>query len=97
LEENQAVLPPVVLTEMLSDPKLDEEVRKLIEQLPILETRPGFWQRSGTTRARVLAQRLRARLADTLISKSCIDHGVVLITRDSDFRHFERHAGLHLV
>lgn len=97
LEENQAVLPPVVLTEILSDPKLAREVRKLIEELPILETRTGFWQRAGMTRAKVLARRLRARLADTLISQSCLDHGVPLITRDSDFRHFDQHAGLRLV
>jgi predicted nucleic acid-binding protein len=97
LEEGQAVLPPVVLTEILSDPKLAKEVRNLIEQLPILETRAGFWQRAGTTRAKVLSRRLRARLADTLISQSCIDHGIYLISRDSDFRHFEQHAGLHLM
>jgi predicted nucleic acid-binding protein len=57
----------------------------------------GFWERAAATRATVLAKKLRARLADTLIAQSCIDHGVALVTRDSDFRHFARHAGLVLV
>jgi predicted nucleic acid-binding protein len=38
----------------------------------------------------------RARLADTLIAQSCIDHGVRLVTRDADFRHFARIGGLRL-
>ena len=96
LEQNQAVLPPVVLTEILSDPNLDPRVHRLIGELPLLETRPGFWKRAGYTRGRVLIKRLRARLADTLIAQACIDHEIALITRDSDFRHFSKHAGLIL-
>jgi predicted nucleic acid-binding protein len=38
----------------------------------------------------------RARLADSLIAQSCIDHGVRLVTRNDDFRHFSRHGGLRL-
>ncbi len=92
----QAVLPPVVLTEILCDPKLDRRVHRLMADLPVLETDPGFWKRAAATRARVLAKRLRARLADTLVAQSCIDHRTPLITRDRDFGHFARHAGLEL-
>jgi len=97
LGSGQAVLPPVVLTELLSDPKLDRRVATLLRDLPVLELLPGFWERAGVTRARLLARRLRARLADSLISQSCIDHRTVLLARDSDFRHFARHAGLRLL
>ena len=96
LESSRAVLPPVVLVEILSDPKLDPRVSRLLSALPLLELHSGFWERAAATRAKVLARRLRARLADTLISQSCIDHGTPLITRDADFRHFARHAGLEL-
>jgi predicted nucleic acid-binding protein len=44
----------------------------------------------------LLARRLRARLADTLIAQSCIDNDVALITRDADFRHFAKYCGLRL-
>jgi predicted nucleic acid-binding protein len=93
----QAALPPVVLVELLSVPKLDRDITGLIRALPVLETDDGFWERAALTRSVVLSRRLRARLADTLIAQSCLDHGVPLITRDSDFRHFAAHAGLVLV
>ena len=96
LEMSLAVLPPVAVTELLSFPRLDHEVETLVLGLPVLETLPGFWERAARTRSTVLAKRLRARLADTLIAQSCLDHGVPLITRDRDFRHFVRHAGLIL-
>ena len=94
---NQVVLPPVVLTEILSDPKLDRRVSRLLRELPVLEVLPGFWERAASTRARILASRRRAPLADTLISQSCIDHQAPLITRDRDFRHFAEYAGLELI
>lgn len=97
LELQQVVLPPVVLTEILSARGLDERVRDFFLDLPLLELRPGFWNRAASTRSSLLDQKLRPRLADTLIAQSCIDQGIALITRDSDFRHFSRHAGLALV
>jgi predicted nucleic acid-binding protein len=97
LELNQAVLPPVVLTELLSSPGLHRKVARLIQGLPVLEIQPGFWERAGMLRAKVLKKRLRARLADTLIAQSCLDHRTPLITRDTDFRHFVTHGGLQLL
>jgi predicted nucleic acid-binding protein len=44
----------------------------------------------------LLARKLRARLPDTLIAQSCIDHDIPLIARDTDFRHFAKHCGLKL-
>ena len=60
------------------------------------EARPGYWERAGHLRAKLLARRCRSRLADTLIAQSCLDHGVRLVTRDDDFRHFARLGGLRL-
>jgi predicted nucleic acid-binding protein len=97
LELEQVVLPPIVIAEVLSVPSLDPRVGQLIRGLPRLEIRPGFWERAAATRRRLLGKRLRARLADTLIAQFCIDSGTPLITRDSGFRHFERHVRLRLV
>ena len=96
-ELKHAVLPPVVVTEILSDPKLERRVSRLIRDLPTLDIEPGFWERAATTRAGILSKGLRARLADALITQSCLDVGVSLITRDSDFRHFAKYAGLVLI
>lgn len=96
LADHQACLPPVVLTELLSDPKLPRAVATLITQLPVLRPEPGYWQRTGLLRAKLIARRRRARLADALIAQTCLDHGVRLVTRDLDFRHISRLAGLRL-
>jgi len=96
LADHQACLAPVVLTELLSAPDLPRALAALLARLPVLETHPGFWTRAGQLRAKLLARRHRARLADTLVAQSCLDHGVRLVTRDSDFRHFARLGGLRL-
>ncbi|MDE0126946.1 MAG: PIN domain-containing protein [Bryobacterales bacterium] len=96
LEAAQVVLPPVVLAEVLSDPWLRSDFADLIRLIPVLEIRSGYWERAASTRARILSRRLRARLADSLISQSCLDHETPLITRDRDFRHFAEFAGLQL-
>lgn len=96
LRESQACLPPVVLTELLSDPRLRPEVAELLQQIPLLGLLPGFWERAGRLRSSVLAKGRKARLADTLIAQSCLDHETPLITRDTDFRPF-RSAGLRLL
>src|SRR5687768_937336 len=97
LDHQQLVLPPAVLTELLSDPSLSKSVRALLADLPILELEPGFWQRAGALRAAVLEQKKKARVADALIAQSCLDQSAVLVTRDRDFRHFARTAGLPLL
>jgi predicted nucleic acid-binding protein len=96
LASHQACLPPVVLTELLSDHKLSKDVRALFQELPLLELTEGFWERAGHLRAAALSRKHKAKLADTLIAQVCIDHGVPLITRDEDFRHFTG-AGLTLL
>ena len=85
------------MTELLSDPKVTMAVKDLFLQLPVLEITEGYWQRAGLLRARLLARGRRARLADTLIAQSCLDHDLPLVTRDSDFRHFVRLAGIRIV
>jgi predicted nucleic acid-binding protein len=97
LDHQQLALPPVVLTELLSDPALPRPVRTLIAGLPILEIEPGFWERAGVLRASVLKQKKKARVADALIAQSCLDQSTPLVTRDRDFRQFAAAAGLPLL
>lgn len=96
LADRSAVLPPLVLSELLSEPRLDEEVVTVLLALPLLPPTAGYWERAGRLRASVLARRRKAPLADTLIAQSCLDHQVPLVTRDGDFRHFGR-FGLKLL
>ena len=96
LAQNQAVLPPVVLSELLSDSRLSPSVAGSVKGMPLLPLIDGYWERVGYLRSEVIRRGRRAPLADALIAQSCIDHDVPLITRDGDFRNFAR-AGLKIL
>jgi predicted nucleic acid-binding protein len=97
LANRQVLMAPPVLTELLSQPSLPIEFEQTLLDIPMVETKAGFWQRAGELRAKVLSQERRARLGDALIAQVCIDHGLSLLTRDRDFRAFEEAAGLKLI
>jgi len=97
LADKQVVMAPVVLTELLSDPKLNPDVGHTLATLPLVEVRDGFWSRASALRAEVLRKRRKARLGDALIAQFCVDHKMPLITRDRDFRAFAEAADLDLV
>lgn len=97
LRNRNVAFPPVVITEVLSDPGAGPALVQSLSGIPLLEPTAGYWLRAGVLRARLKKLHLRASLADTLICQSCLDYDVPLLTRDRDFRHFVRHAGLKLV
>jgi predicted nucleic acid-binding protein len=97
LTDRQMLMIPVVLTELLSDPALTSAVAETLSEIPMIEAEPGYWQRAGLLRAKVLSMRRKARLGDALIAQTCIDRGIALLTRDKDFRAFADAAQLKLV
>src|ERR1700694_3678091 len=94
LEERQVLMVPVVLTELLSDPKLPSGVAETLSEVPMIEIEPDYWQRAGILRAKAIAKGRKARLGDALIAQTCIDENVSLLTRDRDFRAFGNATGL---
>ncbi len=92
----ELVLPPVVVTELLSGRASIPAVEDLIREVETLDILQGYWERAGSARRLLHSHRLKARVADALIAQSCLDHKVALVTRDSDFRHFAKHCGLKL-
>ena len=97
LADRQVLMIPVVLTELLSDPGLSPGVADTLSEVPIIEVEPGYWQRAGRLRAKVLSKRRKARLGDALIAQTCVDRGISLLTRDRDFRAFADVARLNLL
>ncbi|HEY5237080.1 MAG TPA: PIN domain-containing protein [Rhizomicrobium sp.] len=96
LTARDIALPPVVVAEMLSDPSAQKEMLQTVAEFPLLPILEGYWERAGQSRRILKTKNVKAKIADTLIAQSCIDHDVALITRDSDFRHFAKHCGLKL-
>ena len=96
LGDRQVLMVPVVLTELLSDPRLPEPVADSLRDVPLIVVSDGYWQRAGELRARVLGRKRKARLGDALIAQSCVDRGIALLTRDRDFLAFAEAGGLDL-
>ena len=97
LGDQQVLMAPAVLSELLSDPKLPANIEKILLGLPLIEIEEGYWQRAGALSAKLLGKKRRARLGDALIAQSCIDRGVALVTRDRDFQAFAEDTGLELL
>lgn len=89
-------LPPVVITEILSDPTASASLAEHVSNIESLEITAGFWERAAETRRSLKRRTLKCKIADALIAQSCLDHSVALITRDADFRHFAKYCGLRL-
>lgn len=97
LQRRVVALPPVVVSELMSDPALPHEAELLIRSLPELAVTEGYWTRAGKLRAGLSSHGVRAQLADTLVAQSCLDHNVPLLTRDKGFQRFQKLAGLILI
>ena len=96
-EEKSVMLPHATYLEILSDPKLPDEVALFIKMIPTTPIASGFWERAASSRRILLSKKRNARVADVLIAQSCIDHRLKLITRDSDFKSFEKYLGLEVL
>jgi predicted nucleic acid-binding protein len=97
LEEGTLVLPPIVFVEILSAPSLPKELVGFIKSLPILQLKEGYFERAAYLRSGILKQKLKSRLGDALIAQSCLDYNAALLSRDKDFRHYQKNCGLVLV
>jgi uncharacterized protein with PIN domain len=60
LEDRQALMAPVVLTELLSDPKLPRHVAQTLMRVPLIEVKNGYWERAGALRAKALSKKRKA-------------------------------------
>ncbi len=96
IDNNAVVLPPAVLTELLSSPNRQPTIYGQFRRFVLLDPSPGYWRRAGLLRRAVRQQGFKAHLGDALIAQSCIDHDVPLLTSDPDFRHYEKAGGLKL-
>jgi len=92
IRSRRAWLAPIVVTELLSEPTMEEHTRASLAKPPMLSLRDGYWERAGLLRAHLRRAGFKARVADCLVAQACIDNEVPLITHDRDFRQFTSHG-----
>jgi predicted nucleic acid-binding protein len=97
IRDRQALMIPAVLTELLSDPLLAPADAQTLASVPVIDLEPGYWERVGLLRAKVLSKRRKAGLGDALITQTCLDRKIPLLTRDQDFRAFADVSELQLI
>lgn len=97
LRHGEIALPPLVLTKLLSEESLDDLLVEKVSSLPVIETGEGYWTRAGQLRAGLRAKGVKAKLPETLIVQSCLDHDIGFITRDKAYAPYAEHCGLRLV
>jgi predicted nucleic acid-binding protein len=95
LRDAKAVLAPVTVTELLSDPRGGRAIQDILPKFILLQIAEGYWERAGLLRAKLRKTGRKAALGDALIAQACIDANVPLLTRDADFAAFEK-LGLKL-
>lgn len=96
INADEAFLPPIVLTEALSDPQItDYDVYRTLT-VPLVPLYNGYWDRAGDLRRRLIQAERSAPIADCLIAQACIDSDFPLLTYDRGFTRFVD-AGLKLL
>lgn len=96
ITHHHLLLPPATMVETLSARVKNPAIQTLLMSLPLMEIAEGYWLRASLLRGELHRKNHKARLGDTLIAQSCIDHQVPLITRDTDFKHYAKYGNLQL-
>ena len=96
IQTSKVFMPPVVLSEILSDPAFPKDQVGFLRGIKLLEILSGYWERAGLMRAEMIRKGYKPKLPDTLIAQSCIDHDMPLLTRDDGFGIFAAHGELKL-
>ncbi len=96
LVQHSVIMIPVVLSELLTSRFITDDLSSFLILIPTLDIKDGYWIRTGELRKKIFKDKLKANLADSLIAQFCIDYDLQLLTRDTDFRNFEKH-GLKLI
>jgi len=93
LRQGAAVLPPVVIAELISGAQHARDqaaIAGLVEELPVHETPPAHWIRTGELRRLLKQKGLSVSTPDAHIAQCALDRDAVLLSRDAVFTRMAR-------
>jgi len=99
LEAGRAVLPPIVVAELVSGcrrPRDLEQVRTVIDDAPLVDTPLEHWVRVGELRAALRSQGVSISTPDAHVAQCALDLGAPLLSFDRIFKIVARHVPLRV-
>ena len=99
LAQGLAVLPPIVVAELVSGARDRREraaLRDLLQDLPLHETPRDHWVRVGELRRQLGEGGLSVSTPDAHVAQCALDRNALLLTRDSVFARIARQSPLRL-
>ncbi len=97
LEHGAAVLPPIVVAELISGARsaqTRQAIGELLQDAPVHETPLEHWIRVGDLRRRLAAKGLDVTIPDAHVAQCALDRDAVLLSRDAIFSRIAEHVGL---
>lgn len=93
------VLPPIVVAELLSGARRDEDrvaITEVLSDLALHDTPREHWLRVGDLRRGLRARGISVSTPDAHVAQCAIDRDALLLSRDAIFARIAPHAGLKL-
>lgn len=95
-----AVLPPIVVAELISGARKKSERAKLVdllEDLPVHETPRDHWVRVGDLRRQMIEKGHPISTPNAHVAQCALDRDAPLLSRDRAFARVARHTALRLL
>jgi len=99
LAHGAAILPPVVVAELVSGAKTVEQRRaigELLQDAPVHDTPLEHWIRVGDLRRSLSRYGVNVTVPDAHVAQCALDRNAVLLTRDAIFDRIAQHTALRL-
>jgi predicted nucleic acid-binding protein len=99
LDHGAAVLPPIVVAELMSGattPSQREAIGELLQDAPVHDTPLEHWLRVGDLRRKLAQKGIAVTIPDAHVAQCALDRDAILLTSDAVFRSIAKHSALRL-
>lgn len=99
LAHGAAILPPIVVAELISGARSADDraaIGELLQDAPLHETPLEHWIHVGDLRRRLAAKGVQITIPDAHVAQCALDRDAVLLTRDAVFARIAEHVPLRL-
>lgn len=99
LESGVVALPPVVVAELVSGARREDQrraVADLMADLPICETPLAHWIAVGELRRTAAEEGIAVSTPDAHVARCALDRGAILLSRDRVFERIATLSGLEV-